>query len=172
MLVVLLGLRLVRSRWEALRHGHDAEHPHGHAHGADGHAHDHVAPPEAGVTWRDLTAMGVSGGLTPCPEAIGILLVAIGLNQIGLGLGLLVAFSLGLATVLSLIGLLLSNTAVAVLASAGHTSSARFRTLYVGAGVLAAVFSLWVGAYALLGMADRLPDLQAPLTALFGRAAA
>jgi nickel/cobalt transporter (NicO) family protein len=54
-----------------------------------------------------LPAHRVSGGLTPCPEAIGILLVAIGLNRIGLGLGLLVAFSLGLAAVLSLIGLLL-----------------------------------------------------------------
>jgi hypothetical protein len=36
---------------------------------------------------------------------------------------------------------------------------------------LVAGFSLWVGAYALLGMADRLPDLQAPIAALFGRAA-
>lgn len=52
-------------------------------------------------------AMGVSGGMTPCPEAIGILLVAIGLNPVVLGMGLILAFSLGLATVLSLIGLLL-----------------------------------------------------------------
>jgi hypothetical protein len=68
-------------------------------------------------------------------------------------------------------GLLLSNTAVAVLTSAGYTTSSRFRALYIGAGVAAAVFGLWVGGYALLGMADRLPDLQAPITALFGRAA-
>jgi hypothetical protein len=34
------------------------------------------------------------------------------------------------------------------------------------------VFSLRVGADALLGTADRLPDRQAPITALFGRAAA
>ena len=51
--------------------------------------------------------MGVSGGLTPCPEAIGVLLVAIGLNRLALGLSLIVAFSLGLAAVLCLIGLLL-----------------------------------------------------------------
>ena len=50
-------------------------------------------------------------------------------------------------------GLLLSSPAVAVLDSAGYTSSARFRTLYVGAGVLAAVFGLRAGAAALLGMA-------------------
>ena len=51
--------------------------------------------------------MGASGGLMPCPEAIGILLVAIGLDQVALGLGLITAFSLGLATVLCLLGLLL-----------------------------------------------------------------
>ena len=51
--------------------------------------------------------MGVSGGLIPCPEAIGILLIAIGLDQVALGLGLIMAFSLGLATVLCLLGLLL-----------------------------------------------------------------
>jgi ABC-type nickel/cobalt efflux system permease component RcnA len=38
--------------------------------------------------------MGVSGGLVPCPEALGIMVIAIGLNRILLGLGLIVAFSL------------------------------------------------------------------------------
>jgi ABC-type nickel/cobalt efflux system permease component RcnA len=54
--------------------------------------------------------MGVSGGMTPCPEAIGILLVAIGLNRIAFGMGLIVSFSLGLAAVLCLLGLLLVRT--------------------------------------------------------------
>ena len=52
-------------------------------------------------------AMGVSGGLVPCPEALGVMLIAIGLGQIGLGLALIVAFSLGLAAVLIAIGILL-----------------------------------------------------------------
>ena len=43
----------------------------------------------------------------PCPEALGVMLVAIGLNRIALGLGLIVAFSLGLAAVLIAIGILL-----------------------------------------------------------------
>jgi ABC-type nickel/cobalt efflux system permease component RcnA len=51
--------------------------------------------------------MGVSGGLVPCPEALGVMLVAIGLDRIALGLGLIVAFSLGLAAVLIAIGVLL-----------------------------------------------------------------
>ncbi len=51
--------------------------------------------------------MGVSGGLVPCPEALGIMVIAIGLNRILLGLGLIVAFSFGLAAVLIAIGILL-----------------------------------------------------------------
>ena len=51
--------------------------------------------------------MGVSGGLVPCPEALGVMLIAIGLGRIGLGLALIVAFSLGLAAVLIAIGILL-----------------------------------------------------------------
>ena len=55
----------------------------------------------------NLLALGVSGGLVPCPEALGIMVMAIGLNRILLGLGLIIAFSGGLATVLIVIGLLL-----------------------------------------------------------------
>ncbi len=51
--------------------------------------------------------MGVSGGLVPCPEALGVMLIAIGLSRIGLGLALIVAFSFGLAAVLIAIGILL-----------------------------------------------------------------
>ena len=51
--------------------------------------------------------MGVSGGLVPCPEALGIMVIAIGLNRILLGLGLIVSFSFGLAAVLIVIGILL-----------------------------------------------------------------
>jgi ABC-type nickel/cobalt efflux system permease component RcnA len=51
--------------------------------------------------------MGISGGLIPCPEALGIMVIAIGLNRILLGLGLIVSFSFGLAAVLIGIGILL-----------------------------------------------------------------
>lgn len=95
LLVVALGVRLVRERWR-LREG--AHHHH--------HDHDHQHLPKV-VKPSDLLAMGVSGGLVPCPEALGVMLVAIGLDRIALGLGLIVAFSLGLAAVLIAIGILL-----------------------------------------------------------------
>jgi ABC-type nickel/cobalt efflux system permease component RcnA len=49
--------------------------------------------------------MGVSAGLIPCPSALVVLLAAISQHQIGLGLVLIVAFSLGLATTLTALGL-------------------------------------------------------------------
>ena len=52
-----------------------------------------------------LIALGASGGLVPCPTGLILLLGAIRLDRIGLGLVLLVAFSLGLAAVLTAIGL-------------------------------------------------------------------
>lgn len=60
-------------------------------------------PPEQ-ITWRNLLALGVSGGLIPCPSALVVLLGAIALNKIGLGLILVLAFSLGLAGALTAIG--------------------------------------------------------------------
>jgi len=50
-------------------------------------------------------ALGISGGLVPCPDAIAILLVAVAVNRIPLGMLLIVAFSLGLALVLIGIGI-------------------------------------------------------------------
>ncbi len=58
------------------------------------------------MTWRSILALGVYGGLIPCPTAIVVLLTSISLNRIGFGMLLVVAFSVGLALVLVSIGLL------------------------------------------------------------------
>ena len=58
------------------------------------------------MTWRSLLALGISGGLLPCPSALVVLLSAIALNRVGFGLVLVFAFSLGLAGVLTGIGIL------------------------------------------------------------------
>jgi nickel/cobalt transporter (NicO) family protein len=54
---------------------------------------------------RSLLAVGISGGLLPCPSALVVLLAAISLHRIAFGLLLIVAFSLGLAATISGIGL-------------------------------------------------------------------
>ena len=61
--------------------------------------------PEGDVTMASLIALGASGGLVPCPSALVLLLSAISIQRIGLGIMLMVAFSLGLAAVLSAIGI-------------------------------------------------------------------
>lgn len=47
----------------------------------------------------------MSGGIAPCPAAIVVMLAALRLHQLGYGMALIVVFSLGLASVLSVLGL-------------------------------------------------------------------
>lgn len=95
------------------KHTHERDHAHPHSHSHHGDHHDHAdhthLPPGADgspVTWRSLLALGISGGLIPCPSALIVLLGAIALNKIGFGLILVLAFSLGLAAALTVIGML------------------------------------------------------------------
>lgn len=82
--------------------------PTGMHHHGDGKTHSHDVPES--ITWRSLIALGISGGLVPCPDAIAILLVAIAINRLMLGLALILSFSLGLAVILIVIGLLMVNS--------------------------------------------------------------
>ena len=127
--VVWLRLRARRSQ-QAARQAHDHGHADGHDHPHDGHSHDpghghshhyhdhdddhhhhggghgHSHAPPADLSVRALAAAGVSAGLLPCPSAMVLMLGAISLGRTAYGLVLVVAFSLGLAIVLSSIGLL------------------------------------------------------------------
>jgi nickel/cobalt transporter (NicO) family protein len=87
LLVISIGVAVLRARARAHHHHH---HHHDHAH----HHHD-----------RGLLAVGVSGGLLPCPSALVVLLAAISLHRVGFGLALIVAFSLGLALSITGLGL-------------------------------------------------------------------
>jgi nickel/cobalt exporter len=61
---------------------------------------------EGKVTLGSLIALGVSGGMVPCPSALILMLSAIALGHPGFGLILLTGFSAGLAVVLMSIGML------------------------------------------------------------------
>ncbi|MEU4564434.1 hypothetical protein AB0F72_39150 [Actinoplanes sp. NPDC023936] len=56
---------------------------------------------------REIAVMGAAGGLIPCPEALGVLILAVGLHRTALGLAMIVAFSAGLGAVLVGLGLIL-----------------------------------------------------------------
>ena len=82
------------------RHKHDGEIP----------RKPQVGNPLAELSWRSLIALGISGGLVPCPDAIAILLVAVAINRILFGLTLILSFSLGLAVILIVIGMVMVNS--------------------------------------------------------------
>jgi nickel/cobalt transporter (NicO) family protein len=94
-LVVGIGASVLRARWRQ-RQGHAHAH-HRHHH----HEHDLATGPNA----RSLLAVGVSGGLLPCPSALVVLLAAISLHRVAFGLLLILAFSAGLALTITGIGL-------------------------------------------------------------------
>ena len=88
-MVLGLGAALLWSRSHIALHGHD---------------HRHSRQRGAG-----LLGLGIFGGLIPCPSALVVLLAAISLHRIVFGLLLIVAFSAGLASVLTGIGLALAS---------------------------------------------------------------
>ena len=134
--IVWIGAMLLWRRWRNLRHtqGHHHHHPHDHvhphSHDHDHHSHDHAHDhhhhhdqdhhhdhthdghahhshvPDGDISLGGLIALGASGGLVPCPSALILLLSAISIGKTGLGMVLLVAFSLGLAIVLTGTGML------------------------------------------------------------------
>lgn len=59
------------------------------------------------VSLTQLFALGITGGIIPCPAALIVLLSAVALHRIGLGFFLILAFSLGLAAVLISFGMLM-----------------------------------------------------------------
>lgn len=165
--VAAVGLGLLWSRLRALGRrqaepsGHDhtvLAHSHGgltHSHGGIVHSHGglapgHGAPDRAQTGWRTLVALGVSGGLVPCPGALVLLLGALAVGQTGLGLVLVAAFSLGLAVVLTAVGLLFIKGArvLETMPSFGLAS----RWLPVGAALVVAGLGLVLVAEAALGL--------------------
>ncbi len=69
------------------------------------HATTHHHHPDGPITMRSLIGLGVSGGIVPCPSALVVLIAAISQHRIGLGMVLILAFSLGLAATLTAVGL-------------------------------------------------------------------
>jgi ABC-type nickel/cobalt efflux system permease component RcnA len=76
-----------------------------HSHGSRVHTHEVPGADGVPITMRSLLALGVSGGLLPCPSALVVLLAAVSFQNVGLGLALVAAFSAGLAAVLTGLGL-------------------------------------------------------------------
>jgi nickel/cobalt exporter len=124
-LVALLGARALAAELRRRRpvahehlHAHPHAHPHAHdhAHGLgvdehdhallddEAHARSHAPAGTAPLTFRTAVMAAASGNLAPCPAALVVLLAAITLHRIAFGMTLILAFSVGLAATLTILG--------------------------------------------------------------------
>lgn len=95
--VLGLGLWMTARRLRGRRAGAPRTHEHA--------AHHHLPPPEvAPLSGRGLAIVASSGGLLPSPTALAALLAAIAVGRVALGLALVTAFSIGLASAIATIG--------------------------------------------------------------------
>jgi nickel/cobalt exporter len=119
LLVVAIGAGVLRARLRHRRHEH--------------HHHHHE------VTNRGLIGMGAAAGMLPCPSALVVLLAAVAQHEIAVGLLLIVAFSLGLAGTLTVLGLAVVHARRVlpnVSGGAAAVLSAASALAIVGVGVL------------------------------------
>lgn len=88
-----LGLWLLTRRWKTRGQAHDHQHD-----------HSHDVEPAAPQSLSGVVALGAAGGLLPSPSALLVLLTALAVGRVAYGLTLIAAFSLGLATTVTLVG--------------------------------------------------------------------
>jgi nickel/cobalt transporter (NicO) family protein len=107
----MLVAELRRRRVRATPDLHDGHHDHDvhddhqeHSHG--GVRHSHAPVNGATITWRSLFVLGLAGGIIPSTSALLILLGAIASGRAAFGIVLVLAFGLGMAIVMTGIGLL------------------------------------------------------------------
>jgi len=110
LLIMGIGIGILVKRIKFVKksffHSHDG-HRHSHSHSHDDHhhgdGHHHEIPGDVGFV--SLLLLGISGGMVPCPSAIVVLLAAIAMHKIAFGLALILFFSIGLASILIIIGI-------------------------------------------------------------------
>lgn len=88
--------------------------------------------------------VAASGNLAPCPAALVVLLAAISLHRIALGMTLIVAFSIGLALTLTLLGLAVVRGAAWLSGRPQFDALARWAP-FASAGAIALVGAAMVG---------------------------
>ncbi|MDI6788910.1 MAG: sulfite exporter TauE/SafE family protein, partial [Planctomycetota bacterium] len=150
LIIIIMGIYLFRSRLTrpALSEKEREEHHHHHPDVHRGE-HSHSAPPlPAGdmekVSLKHLLILGMSGGLVPCPTAIVVLLMAITLKKTLWGLFLILAFSLGLASVLIVIGVLMV-TGLSFIKPTPYGTSSRTAKLIRALSIISSVVIILVG---------------------------
>src|SRR5207245_1562057 len=135
-------------------HGHEPEELRGHV-----HAHKPAGPgamhaPSGHATqYGPKTAFGVGmiHGVGAETGSQALLLAGIAGVTGTTGVVILLAF---------VVGLIVSNTLVAVVTASGFIGAQRMRTIYVAVGFVAGLGSLLIGLLFVIGLGTALPDLQ------------
>lgn len=146
-------------------HHHHDEHHHDSQHGAHSHSHrDHAhhdhppaSDPEAGldahaaahareirtrfagrrsVGTGEILWFGFTGGLLPCPAAIAVLLICLQMRAFTLGIGMVLAFSAGLAATMVAVGVVAAWGAGAARARWAGMDRWGARLPYLSAGIV------------------------------------
>ena len=144
-IVMAVGLFML---WRALgRAGARRDRRHGHHHDTDAHVRAHAGEIETrfaggGATVPQTIGFGLVGGLIPCPAAITVLLLCLGIGQFWLGVGMVASFSIGLAVTLVAVGM----AAVLGLRYASKRFSGADR-LFASAPCVSGALILLVGTY-------------------------
>jgi ABC-type nickel/cobalt efflux system permease component RcnA len=89
-----------------------------------------------------LLGLGLAGGLVPCWDAVGLLILAAALGRLAAGVGLVLAFSAGMALVLVTVGVLAWKLKSAVIGLG--RAPAWQRRLGLLCGVILATMGLWL----------------------------
>src|SRR2546427_1065616 len=116
------------------------------------HGHEHT-PSAHATQYGPKTAFGVGmiHGIGAETGSQALLLAGVAGGTGTTGVGILLAF---------VVGLLVSNTLVAVVTASGFIGAPRMRTIYVAVGFVAGLGSLLIGILFISGLGTALPDLQ------------
>jgi nickel/cobalt transporter (NicO) family protein len=132
-------------------------------------------PSDRPISLLQLCALGITGGIVPCPAALVVLLSAFSLHRIGFGLFLITAFSLGLAAVLVAVGLTMvyAKRFLSRVGSAGRLQrylpllSSAFMVV-LGVGIAASAFtSAFSGGFGFVSRDRLIPFVTVILLGLF-----
>jgi nickel/cobalt exporter len=105
---------------------------------------EHEIETVANVTRGDLglIGLGLAGGLIPCWDAVGLLVMAAALGRLAVGVGLVLAFSAGMAAVLVAVGCLAWKVKSATI---GHDRTPGWqRRLGLLCGAILSAIGLWL----------------------------
>lgn len=168
-LIVVIGAWMALRTWRHRRsvtpraraHSHSHHHSHSHSHShhqsrahdhrdhEDAHARAHARAIEErfapngtspnGTSLGQTILFGLSGGLIPCSAAITVLVACLQIDRFWTGVGLVGAFSVGLATSLVAVGVAAALGMRAVSARTGRFDRWLARVPYVSAVVVVAI---------------------------------